>query len=72
MPEPFYPEHSPSRAWAYDFGGFHSALTCLVIVLEGPTALWVVCLPCRIASQLETVARKIDIDGSTFPREDAA
>ena len=54
-----YAQAEPGRAYAMDFGLFHSDAGCTVVVFVVGTNLWLSCATCHVAVQAEPIAVKI-------------
>ncbi len=52
---------------AYYFPEWHSGPDCAVEVIQGPTTVWVCCMLCRVAAQLDAISRKVTIESSRVP-----
>jgi len=63
-----YPLVGHGRHPALDYSAYHSGPLCDVELIMGTTAVWVFCKHCRVATQLDAIAQKIDTAASVEVR----
>ncbi len=51
----------------FAFDKFHSDTDCRIACVPGPTALYVVCLTCRVTAPVETVGYRVSLDEAMNP-----
>jgi len=59
------------RTYAFDYEAFHDDPLCAVNLIMGPGYLVAYCTRCKVATQLEAVALKVDPDDAQVPRGEA-